>query len=1220
MTTSDTTDDLPARQADPLAPTPEQRSLVGRVIGFCLANRLVVVLSVALLVFWALAYAPFDWRLNALPRDPVPVDAIPDIGENQQIVYTAWPGRSPRDVDDQITYPLTTQLLAMKGVKAVRGSSMYGFSSVYVIFGESGDFWESRTRLLEKLSSLPPDLLPADVRPRLGPEATALGQVFWYTLAGRDPQGRPAGGWDLEELRTIQDWTVRQALAAAEGVAEVASIGGFVREYQVDVDPAAMRARRVTIAEVYRATRAANADVSARTIELNRVEHFVRGIGLIRKPADIANATVAVRNGVPVLVKHVATVSLGPASRRGALDVAGAEAVGGVVVAAFGANPLAVISNVKTQIRQIAPSLPAKTLPDGTVSQVTIVPFYDRTGLIHETLGTLQDALRDRILITVVVVVLMVFHLRSSLLIGLMLPLAVGMAFLGMKWFGVDANIVALSGIAIAIGTIVDMGIVICENVLRHLDESPPDLPRLQAVHRGASEVGGAVLTAVLTTVVGFLPVFAMTGPEGKLFRPLAFTKTFALVGSVLLALLVVPTGAYLLFRRRRPAARPSPARRAMPWVANILVVVAVGALLAWTWKPLGMDRALGVNLLFVAVLIGVLMVMFRLFQWGYPAILGWCLRHKVLFLSIPAALLVLALVIWWGFATVFAPVPAAAEKIGLGAEAVRSRNGWAAGTRAFPGLGGEFMPALDEGSFLYMPTTMVHASITEALDILARQDRAFMAIPEVERVVGKIGRVDSALDPAPISMIETVIAYKPEYRLDGDGKPVRQWRPGIRSPDDIWREIAEAGRILGVTGAPKLQPIATRLVMLQTGMRAPMGVKVRGGDLKTVEAVGVQIERLLRQVPGIDPDTVAADRTVAKPYLVIDPRADRVALAKTRYGLNVADILAAVQVAVGGGRATTTIEGRERFNVRVRYPREFRDDVDSLGKVLIASSTGQQVPLAELADIRVETGTQVIKSEGAFKVGYVTFDKVPGQAEVAVVERAKAHLDAARRRGDLQIPAGVRYDFAGTYENQVHAQRTLSVVVPMALAAIFVILYLQFRSVPTTLMVFSGIAVALAGGFLLIWLYGVEGFMDVEVFGRNLRDLFGMHAVNLSVAVWVGFLALFGIASDDGVVMATYLEQTFRRQAPATREAIRAATVRAGTRRVRACLMTTATTLLALLPVLTSTGRGSDIMVPMAIPSFGGMAIEVLTMLVVPVLYCAAREFRHKRRAGPAA
>jgi len=1207
--------------SDRLTLIPEQRSLVGRLLWFCLNNRLLVLLGVILVVFWALTCAPFDWDIDAIPRNPVPVDAIPDIGENQQIVFTDWPGHSPRDVDDQITYPLTTELQALKDVETVRARSMFGFSSIYVIFNEKAEFYETRTRLLEKLNSLPPGLLPDGVQPRLGPDATALGQVYWYTLEGRDPDGNPAGGWDLEELRTIQDWDVKAALAAAQGVAEVASVGGFVREYQVDVDPDAMRAHRVTQEDIVRAIRASNIDVSAKTIEMNRVEYFIRGEGFIRDVGDIEEAVVAVRDHVPVLVKHVARVQVGPASRRGALDKEGAEAVGGVVVARFGANPLEVIGNVKEQIKRIAPALPSKTLPDGTVSKVTIVPFYDRTGLIYETLDTLGFALRDQILITIVVVTLMVLHLRSSLLIGLMLPLAVGMGFIAMKFFGIDANIVALSGIAIAIGTIVDMGIVLCENILRHVDESPPDVPRIEAVHRGASEVGGAVLTAVLTTVVGFLPVFVMTGEAGKLYKPLAFTKTFVLIASILLALLALPTGAYILFRRKRRGGWriPPAVRTAGHWVLYATVAIVVGVILTAYWRPLGKMKGLASNLVFVVVLVGGLIGMFRLFQWGYPWILGWCLRHKALFLSIPGAMLVLAAVIWFGFPTIFASVPAAAEKLGIDEKTVRSTNFWVSGSQAFPGLGKESRPPLDEGSFLFMPSTMFHASIAEAIDVLSEQDKAFRAIPEVEIVVGKIGRVDSPLDPAPISMIETVITYKSEYGRDENGEYVRQWRDHIRSPDDIWEEIVQVGQLPGVTPATMLQPISTRLVMQQTGMRADMGIRVQGPDLESIETAAVAIEQALGGAPNLKPKSAYAQRIVGKPYLVIDPRAEALAGARERYGLNVEDILRSVEVAIGGKRVTTVIDGRKRFPVRVRYSRELRDDIDSLGKILIAGKTGQQVPLGELVDIRYERGPQVIQSENTFKVGYVTFAKLGGKAEVEVIEGAKAFLDAKLAGGELKLPEGITFEFIGAYQNYIKAQRTLSVALPMALLIIFIILYLQFRSVATTLMVFCGVFVAFAGGFLLLWLYSKGWFLDFDVFGRNLRDVFQVHTINLSIAVWVGFLALFGIATDDGVVMGTYLEQSFRKGEAKTTDEIRQAVIVAGTRRVRPCLMTTATTVLALLPVLTAVGRGSDIMVPMAIPSFGGMVIEILTMLVVPVLYCSLKEFRARRSAPDA-
>ena len=528
----------------------QRPSLLDRIIRYCLENKLVIAILMVVIIAWGIMVAPFDWQIAGLHRDPVPVDAIPDIGENQQIVFTEWMGRSPQDVEDQITYPLTVSLLGIPGVKTIRSYSFFGFSSIYVIFKDDVEFYWSRSRVLEKLNSLPSGTVPDGVQPALGPDATALGQVFWYTLEGRDQDGNPTGGWDLHELRSIQDWTVRYALQSADGVSEVASVGGFVQEYQIDVNPDAMRANHVTLTDVFNAVRNSNVDVGAKTIEINKAEYVIRGLGFIKEIADIEKTVVRQSGNVPLRVSNVATVSLGPALRRGALDKGGAEVVGGVVVVRYGENPLATIKNVKKQIEQIAPGLPKKTLPDGRTYQVTIVPFYDRTGLIYETLGTLNTALVDEILVTIIVVIIMVMHLRSSLLISGLLPLTVLMTFIAMKLFGVDANIVALSGIAIAIGTIVDMGIVICENILRHLDQAHPDENKLEVIFRASSEVGSAVLTAIATTVVSFLPVFTMEAAEGKLFKPLAFTKTFALIASVIVALTIIPPLAHILFTR----------------------------------------------------------------------------------------------------------------------------------------------------------------------------------------------------------------------------------------------------------------------------------------------------------------------------------------------------------------------------------------------------------------------------------------------------------------------------------------------------------------------------------------------------------------------------------------------------------------------------------------------------------------------------------------------
>ncbi|MCF6287144.1 MAG: efflux RND transporter permease subunit, partial [Candidatus Hydrogenedentes bacterium] len=816
-------------------------------------------------------------------------------------------------------------------------------------------------------------------------------------------------------------------------------------------------------------------------------------------------------------------------------------------------------------------------------------------------------ALTEEIMVTIIVVIVMLLNLRSAAIVSGLLPLAVLMCFIAMKTFGVDANVVALSGIAIAIGTMVDMGVIICENILRSLDEAEEgdSRNRLKIIFDATSEVGGAVVTAVSTTVVSFLPVFTMTAAEGKLFKPLAFTKTFALASSVIVAIVIIPPVAHLLLGGKTRGGKlktilyaalivvgglmlfvgpwwagatvalmgaynliidflPERIRKFGPWISSAIAVMVVGVLLAEHWEPLGPEKGLSRNFIFVAVVIGSLLGFFSLFRQLYVPLLRWFLSHKMLYLSATLCVILMGAFAWLGFAKIAGVVPSAVAKIGIDPERITSTRVWGSMSERFPGLGKEFMPPLDEGSYLYMPTTMPHASIGEALDVIQYQDKAFAAIPEIDSVVGKIGRVESPLDPAPISMIETVINYKSEYITDENGhrvnfrhdhekdefvrdeegelipdpygQPFRQWRPEIQTPTDIWDEIVKAGKIPGATSAPKLQPIAARIVMLQSGMRAPMGVKVKGPDLDTIEKVGLEIERLLKEIPSVEPAAVFADRIVGKPYLEID--IDR--RASARYGIDVRRIQDVIEVAIGGRRVTTTVEGRERYPVRVRYPRELRDKIETLGEILVAGAGGVQIPLSQLAEISYVRGPQAIKSEDTFLVGYVLFDMKPGYAEVDVVEECQRYLEEKRNSGEFVLPPSVSYTFAGNYENQIRSQKTLAVVLPLALFVIFMILYLQFRSVATTSLVFSTIVVAWSGGFILIWLYGQTWFLDFSVFDVSMRELFQVHTINLSVAIWVGFLALFGIASDDGVVIATFLDQSFKESNPRTVAAIR--------------------------------------------------------------------------------
>ena len=1266
--------------------------MLNKIIKYFLENKLVTVLVLTGFVAWGIVTAPFGWQVGALPSDPVPVDAIPDIGENQQIVFTQWAGRSPQDIEDQISYPLTTYLLGIPGVKSIRSSSIFGFSSIYIIFSEDVEFYWSRSRILEKLNSLPSGLLPDAVQPALGPDATALGQVYWYTIEGRDKNGNPTGGWDLHEIRTVQDFYVKYGLNATEGVSEVASIGGFIQEYQIDVDPDALKAYNIPLHKVMQAVQKSNKDVGAKTIEINQAEYLVRGLGYVKKVEDIEKAVVSVQDNVPIRIEEIGVVSLGPATRRGILAKDGAEVVGGVVVARYGANPLQVINNVKAKIKEITPGLPKKTLPDGRESQLTIVPFYDRSELIYETLGTLEEAISLQVLITILVVIVMVYNLRASFLISSILPIAVLMVFIAMRYFGVDANIVALSGIAIAIGTMVDLGVILSENIIKHLDEAPPEQKLIDTIYNGAAEVSSAIVTAVSTTIVSFIPVFTMQAAEGKLFGPLAYTKTFALIAALIVSLFIMPTLAHWFFGFKikntflkkygsyalviigvialffdqvwggvllmlfgvigilknsfedKKESFSKPIRFLFNYAELIIVLFGVVWLLAESWLPLGASQSLALNFIFVVLLVGLILGGFTLLEYQYKNILKWCIDNKVKFLLIPTLLILLAANIWLGFNSVFGVVSKGFEAVGWQVDETKV---WSGLSTTFPGIGKEFMPSLDEGSFLLMPTSMPHSGIEYNRKVVGQLDMLLTNIPEVALTVGKIGRVESALDPAPISMYENIINYKSEYILnqkghrqrfkvdrnnrfitvsgdsltnnegleqgispedlitDDNGEYYRNWRDHIKSPDDIWDEIVKVTKIPGVTSAPKLQPIETRLVMLQTGMRAPMGIKVYGPDLKTIENFGLQLENVLKEVPSVKAEAVFADRIVGKPYIHLNIDRDEI----SRYGLNVEDVQQTIETAIGGMKITSTVEGRERFPVRVRYPRELRDDPEALGKILMPTPTGAQIPLSQIIDFEYVRGPQAIKSEETFLVGYVLFDKRDGYSEVTVVNDAQKSIQDKIDAGELIVPSGVSYKFSGSYENQIRAEKRLSIIVPLVLGIVFLILYFQFKSVSTSLMVFTGIAMAFSGGFIMLWLYSQNWFADFSLFGTNFRDLFQIHTINLSVAVWVGFIALFGIATDDGVLMATYLDQSFDRNKTDNLKGIRAATIEAGQRRIKPAVMTSATTIIALLPILTSTGRGSDIMIPMAVPAFGGMLFAAITYFIVPVIYCWREE-----------
>lgn len=1154
--------------------------MVAAIIRWCLDNRFLVVL-----VAFAAVGAGYYCMTNT------PVDAIPDIGEKQVIVYADWSGRSPQDVEDQVTYPLTVSLQGTPGVKSIRSMSGFGFSMVFIIFRDDAEYYWARSRVLERMSNAATKL-PVGVVPVLGPDATALGQVYWYTLEveGVMPSDQRQV---LDKLRSLQDWYVRYQLQSVEGVSEVAAVGGFVKQYQIDVSPEKLRAHRVTLPEVYEAVRKSNLDVGAKAIEKNGFEFFVRGVGFVKSIADLENIVIREEGGTPILVKTVAKVSPGPDFRRGALDKAGNEAVGGVVVMRYGENPLRVLERLKAKVSQIEPGLRIE-LDDGRKLPVRIVSFYDRTVIVNETMDTLREALTEELLVVGVIVLIFLLHVRSSLTILPTLPLSVALSFVVMYFLGVDSNIMALAGIAIAIGDVSDMGILMTENIYRRLAKEP-GRPRREVIREAAAEVGRPMLTAVANTILTFVPVFALTAAEGKMFKPLAYTKTFAIAASVILALTIVPVMCDYLLRpggwsRRRASIMGITAavvavfatRLALFWGLNLTgfagwpTAVAVGLMVGAAVFRMGREQLVPVEKNPVSRAI---FVVFR-------PMLRWVLNHKAAFMVLPITLIVVGTMVWLGFARIAWPVSAGLKSVGY--DATNSR-GWQAMKKTFPGIGREFMPPLDEGSFLYMPSLLPSASLSEAQDVLSRQNAAIREVPEVASVVGKLGRAESALDPAPISMIETIILLKPEREWrtikDASGRERRITK------SEILNELQARTAIPGVLPT-WLQPIQTRIVMLQSGFRAMMGVKVYGSDPKEIERVCLQIEKILKRVPGAT--DVVADRIVGKPY--VEYKVDRVAAA--RYGVNVRDVEDIIEIAIGGENLSYSVEGRERYPIRVRYPRELRERFEDLERVLVPTSRGGHIPIKDVAKIDYRIGPQELKSENGLLVGYVTMN-TRDRDEVSVVEEAEALLQAEKRRSDelvaagrheeatLILPAGYYWQWGGQFENQQRAMERLSILVPLVLATMAILLYLGLGEWWLAAVVFFGIIVSASGGFLMLFLYGA----------------------NLSVAVWVGFIALFGVADDASVVILSFLQDRYKEDKPSDVAKLREMVVDATLLRVRALLMTTATTVFGLLPLFLTYGRGSDVMQPMAIPSVGGMAVQIITFLTAPCLYAMVRE-----------
>jgi Cu(I)/Ag(I) efflux system membrane protein CusA/SilA len=1023
--------------------------MINRIIQVSLQNRVPVIVIFCLL-------AVLGWRAMGL----LPIDAIPDLGENQVIVYADWPGQNPQEVENHVTQPLTAHLKGLAGVETIRSTSMFGFAMVTIIFREDVDLYFARTRVLERLNAAP-GILPGGIVPTLAPDATGLGQIFWYTLEG--------GSLPLEELRALQDWFVRYQINSVPGVAEVASIGGFVREFQVDLDPERLWSYGFSIQQISEAIQRSNRNVGAGVIESQGKEFTIRGVGLINGLQDLRQLVVGIRKGVSVTLADLSRVELGPAFRRGLLDRGGREVVGGVVVARQGTNTLDVIKAIEMRIQEIQPGLP---------SGVEIVPFYNRAELIMRAVDTLRVALIEEVLLVTVAHILFLWHFRSILIVTIPLPLAILISFLFMNYFGVSANIMSLGGIAIAIGVLVDAGIVMTENVIRQARQGDGGSSGIRDITLKASTlVARPLFFSMAIILLAFIPVFALTGREGKLFHPLALSKTCAMAASTVIALTLVPVLCTLLVRGRIHSEE-----------SNLLM--------AWL-------------------------------QRAYRPCLRWTLNNPAPTLVLAAAILAIALLL-------------------------------------LPTLGSEFLPALDEGDILFMPITSPAVSLSQAQEIIQQQDRILATFPEVADVVGKVGRANTPTDPAPLQMNETLIKLK----------PVEQWRSGMTKT----RLIADMDAALQMPGVANIwtQPIINRVDMLSTGIRTQLGVKVFGQDLGRIDSLAAEVEGVLGGVPGVV--DLYADRTLGAPYLNIIPRRERA----LRYGVDVGQLLEVVETAIGGKEVSYVLNGRERISVRLRYSREWRDQIAALRRIPIITPSGERVRLEAVADIDTSLGPAAISSENGFRLVNVLFN-VRGRDTGSVIEESKKRIEAR-----LNLPPGYFLQWSGQYENQLHAEQRLRLVIPLVLAIIFVLLYLTYHSVPEAINLLLAIPFALSGGvFLLKWL-----------------------GYPLSVAVWVGFIALLGTAVQTGIVMVIYLREALQRKmeklgrslSPAE---LQEAIMEGALLRLRPKLMTVFTVIASLLPLMWSLRAGSEVMKPIAAPVLGGMVSSLLHVLfVTPVIF----------------
>ena len=1049
--------------------------MLDKIIECCLRNRFLVIATFLLII-----------AVGIVSMNNTPIDAIPNIGESQVIVYVDWPGRSPQDIEDQIIYPLTTGLMGTPKIKVIRSSSSFGFGLISMIFEEGSDYYWIRTRILERLDFAKRNI-PKDSTVTLGPDATALGQIFWYTVEG--------DGYNLEELRSIQDWFVRYQLSSVSGVSEVASVGGYIKQYQVDVSPNKLMAYDISLLHVINAIKLSNIDVGAKVFEEGGLEYVVRGLGFIKNIEDIENIVVGVyAGGIPTTIKDIATVTLGAEFRRGALDKEGREVTGGVVLMRFGENPLKVIKDIKEKINEISIGL-----PEG----VKIIPFYDRTKLIKRSINTLRTALTQEILITIVVILLFLLHFWGSIIIAMILPIGLLISFILMKQFGIDANIMSLGGLSIAIGVMVDSGCVVVESIYAKLalkgqakeKEGKGTLnanERLDICIQTSKDVGKPVLFALLTTIISFIPVFFLTGQAGRLFAPLAFTKTFAMVGTAIITLTLLPVLCYFLLKGKFKSTED-----------NKIV---------------------------------------KLLHDKYKPIIYWSLRNKKVIIIISMLILI----------------------SGVSITSVMKQ---------------EFMPPLNEGDLLFMPVLLPGASLTQVMEVMQKQNIIIKEeFPEVEQVVGKLGRAETATDPAPVTMIESIINLKDK----------KYWRKGM-TRNKLIQEIQEKTRMPGVTPI-MTQPIRNRIDMLSTGIQTPVGIKIFGSDLEEIERIGIQLEKIISKVKGaVSP---YAERIGGRSYFEINISREQTA----RYGIHLQDVQDLIMSGIGGKNVTTIIEGRERYPVRVRYMRELRDNTEDLKRIFVPtrwmwrnSPKPVQIPLIQLAKFNKVSGPVTILSENTLPYSRV-FVNV-NQSEVGLIDfvkNAQKKVKEAINNGELIIPSGYFINWSGQFEAELESRKRLLPAVTLSLMFILILLYIFFNNIKILGILAAVLPISLVGGIVLLFI------LDFR----------------LSTVVWVGFIALFGVATDNAIVLLSNFERLFKERLPKSLEEIREIVVEGGLLRIRSITMTSVTTIIALLPIMFSTGSGSEIMKPMAVPTIGGLiTATVANLILVPVLYSWIKE-----------